>query len=71
MNWPWPTPTRRDIGGILLGILLVGGVLLAAVLAPQSVRVTNTGFGPEWDCVHPGAGGAVCIKRPVETNNSN
>jgi hypothetical protein len=71
MNWPWPTPTRRDIAGVLLGILIVGAVLLAAALAPKNAAKTNGGFGPEWDCVRPGAGGAVCIKQPVRTNNLN
>jgi hypothetical protein len=61
MNWPYLT--RRDIGGILLAIVILGVALLASVFGPQITARMNYGHGPEWNCSFPGKGDAVCVKR--------
>jgi hypothetical protein len=52
----------------ILGILLFCGWLML----PNSIRGSNWGFGPEWDCSNPGKGsGPVCIKHPAKAGNLN
>jgi hypothetical protein len=67
MYWRLRTLPPRDIGGILLAIVLLAALALFFLLFPNLSQQTNNGFGPEWDCTNPGQGGPVCIKKqPIE-----
>jgi hypothetical protein len=67
VNWPWPPPRRADVVSILVLTLAAIAVIAAIFVlnkSPRSDRMTNWGFGPDWQCTHPGKGDPVCIKKP-------
>jgi hypothetical protein len=55
--------SRAEVLGILFAIGILVVVACAWWLLPTSIKTTNFGFGPEWDCVSPGKGGPICVKR--------
>jgi hypothetical protein len=56
--------TVRDIGGIILLVVLMGALIFASIVGPSLRWKMNYGFGPEWDCYTPGPTSALsCIKR--------
>ena len=59
----WPNFTRKDIGGILLALILIGGLVFTKIAFPDLMQRTNWGFGTAWDCISPGEGGPVCVKK--------
>src|SRR5262245_42573825 len=64
-----PVTMRRELGAILLVavfllVALVGGLYFHG-------RQATSGFGPDWDCVNPGTGEPVCIKRPAGRSNQD
>jgi hypothetical protein len=61
MVWPYLL-TRRDLVGAACALALLAVIIFASFVRPMGLAKTNYGFGPEWDCVYPGQGGAVCIK---------
>ena len=65
----WPYLTRRDIAGVGLVILLLGGLAIAFLLRPQFFLQANHGFGPDWDCTYPGKGEPICVKRVAPAKN--
>lgn len=54
---------RADVFGILWAAGILAALACGWLLLPASTKATNFGFGAEWDCVGPGKGGPVCIKR--------
>jgi len=54
--------TRKDIAAILLLVAVAGGWLFVHVAAPK-LSLSNSGFGPNWECTNPGEGESVCIKK--------
>jgi hypothetical protein len=70
MNWPY---LKRNIAGIVLLIVTVGGLLFFWVINPDLFRKNYgspgymNGFGPEWDCL----GSRICFKRPMKSDKSN
>jgi len=54
-------PQRGDVRAIVLALSILGALL---VTGAGWIKV-NHGFGPDWDCVNPGSGGAVCTKKPL------
>jgi hypothetical protein len=55
----------RDIPGLVLVAIILGGFLYVAV-HPQYANLLRRGnnFGPEWQCTQPGrAGSSFCIKK--------
>jgi hypothetical protein len=72
MNWPY---LKRNIAGIVLLIVTVGGLLFFWVINPDLFRKdhgsgpgANRGFGPEWDCLSQAP---FCIKRAMRPDKSN
>ena len=60
----WIPPSRGDVVGIVLGVLLVLLIVLYAVSGPLGLRTrTNYGFGPEWNCTSLGRGEPLCVKK--------
>jgi len=60
MNWrPW---TWKDVAGILVVILFVGGVFCLDAFYP--LRKLNSGFGPEWNCGGVSGSAQACTKKP-------
>jgi hypothetical protein len=58
----WRLWTWKDIAGVALGTLLVGGMIYWGLFVPHTN--TNFGFGPEWDCRLPAPGyDPVCVKK--------
>ena len=53
----------REVGVILLVILVSAAALAGTAYMQASGRATNWGFGPEWRCSWPGKGGPVCVRR--------
>jgi hypothetical protein len=53
---------RADVFGILLAMVVLVVAACGWWLAPASIKKTNFGFGPEWDCASPGKGGPICVK---------
>ena len=62
MRRPYWHPTRADIMGILLALILV--CVCAFVYVRYPVFRQPTGFGPDWDCQSMAKGDPVCIKKP-------
>jgi hypothetical protein len=64
----WRLLTRRDILGLGVAAVIVGGVLYILVVLPHLSRPTksNYGFGPDWTCTDPGHGDPVCVKKPAK-----
>lgn len=56
----------REIAGIAIMISLVATALAVSLFYHRQ----NFGFGPEWDCNNPGAGGPVCVKK-TDTEGQN
>ncbi|MBV8836538.1 MAG: hypothetical protein JO000_08370 [Alphaproteobacteria bacterium] len=52
-------PQRGDLRAIVLALAIIVALL---VTGARWIKV-NHGFGLDWDCVNPGSGGAVCIKK--------
>jgi len=68
MQWPWPTPSRKDAVAVVLLIAVVAVVAFAAIKYPLGGRAT--GFGPDWDCTHVGQGDPVCVRKPAATSGN-
>lgn len=69
MNWPY---LKRNIPGIAMLIVAVGGLLFLWMINPDLFRKNYSsgyrlGFGPEWDCI----GSSFCVKRPMKSDKSN
>jgi hypothetical protein len=52
-----------DIAAILVGAVLLGLTVFAAVAYTGWRTRPNFGFGPEWECTYAGQGDPVCIRR--------
>jgi hypothetical protein len=65
----WPFPTWREIAGMALVILLLGGLATAFLLRQDLFLHANRGFGPDWDCTYPGYGEPICVKRVAPAKN--
>ena len=62
MNWRlW---TTKDVTGVLIIALLVGGMFFVAIWHPHWRR--NFGFGRDWQCVTTAPTEPVCMKKPAE-----
>jgi hypothetical protein len=58
----WRMLERRDI----MAILLLAVFLAAAAVAVAYVGIPgNAGLGPDWDCINPGNGDPVCVRKPA------
>jgi hypothetical protein len=66
----WRLLTRRDVLGILAAVAILAVLAFAYVAFPISGAGSHWGFGPDWDCTHPGEGDPICIKKmPSGTAN--
>jgi hypothetical protein len=64
MKFTRPIGYNLQRGDILAAFLAL--VILGALLVVSTGWVTlNDGFGPDWNCTHPGSGDPVCIKKPT------
>jgi len=61
----WRLMAWRDWAAIAVAVAIVGTVLVALVAFPNGFRHSNWGFGPGWECSHPGDGDPVCVKKPA------
>ena len=59
-----PPLLRGDLAAIVLGLVLLGLGAFVIVGRASSGKRMNFGFGPGWDCAHPGDGDPVCVKKP-------
>ena len=60
----WRTLRRGDVVAIFLLAAFMGALVIAAVVKlPSFTRTGNLGFGPDWECVYPGKGEPVCVKK--------
>ncbi len=63
----WRLPTWKDLAGLALVVLLIGGLLAAFVGMPGFQNLNRSGvnsaFGPEWHCAYSGKGDPVCVKK--------
>jgi hypothetical protein len=70
MWWFHNTFRSNDLKAIVLVAMLVAAVAFAWIKFGSSAGTVtnNNGFGPGWNCVNPGEGDAVCIKKvkPVQ-----
>jgi len=58
--------TRGNIAGVFLLSLFVAVIYFVWDVAPDAGRLTNYGFGPEWDCSHVrGTSALTCVRRPA------
>jgi hypothetical protein len=64
----WHALGRGDVVAISL---LAAFLVVAAVAFVQFPILGNLGFGPgfgpDWECAHPGKGEPVCVKKPAPT----
>jgi len=63
MRWPRWYPTRVDILGLLVALVVVGLFAIVVVRFPYLQRAT--GLGPDWDCNAMPKGEPACIKKPA------
>jgi hypothetical protein len=62
----WHALRRGDVVAIFLLAAFMGLLVIAAVVKlPGFTRTGNLGFGPDWECVYPGKGEPVCVKKPA------
>jgi hypothetical protein len=63
----WRMLTWKDIAGLSIGALVVGGLLVLLVEYPTfhrpAAKGTDVGFGPGWECTYPGKGDPICVKK--------
>ncbi len=62
MRWPQRYPTRSDIIGVLLTLVVL--FLFAFVVVRFPYFHQATGFGPNWDCKIMPKGDPICVKKP-------
>ena len=63
MRWPQWYPTRADVVGVLL-VLIIACLFAFSVIRFPNFQQPNTGFGPDWDCTFVPKGEPICIKKP-------
>ena len=55
--------------GTVMSVLVLAAFLVALFFAYARFSTPgpagNWGFGPDWECSHPGKGDPVCVKRPA------
>ena len=59
----WASSVRGNLIAIVLA-LAIGGIL--AFVSARYVdlgRVSNYGFGPDWQCTRVGKGDPICVRR--------
>jgi hypothetical protein len=61
----WRTFRRGDVVAVFLLAAIMGILVIAVVKFPNFSRMGNRGFGPEWECVYPGKGEPICVKKPA------
>ncbi len=61
-----------DVRAIVLLVAILAALIFGVVeiRSPIIGKPTSWGFGPEWDCVNPGKGDPVCVKK-VEPKPAN
>lgn len=62
----WHDLTRRDLFGILIGMVVTIIVLGGWYVLSGPWSRSNMAFGPDWECSNPYGAGPVCIRKPSE-----
>jgi hypothetical protein len=60
----WHTLRRGDVVAIFLLASIMGIAVILVVKFPN-FPTGNWRFGPEWECIYPGKGEPVCVKKPA------
>lgn len=63
MFWRFMAP--RDLAAILLGVAILVLLGFMYIVPAERRHEANDGFGPEWECTHPGRGEPVCVKKDL------
>jgi hypothetical protein len=64
MKWLQWYPTRRDVMGVVLAVVIVCVFAFVMIRLPDiQQRGANAGFGPDWECTPVPQGDPVCIKK--------
>jgi hypothetical protein len=61
--WWLHTFRSKDVKAIVLAIALLTVLAIAWIKFGSSGGTANNGFGTDWNCVNPGEGDAVCVKK--------
>ena len=58
----WRTLRRGDV----VAIFLLAAILIVVAVAFVHFPILGSrGFGQDWECVYPGKGEPVCVKKPA------
>jgi hypothetical protein len=63
MRWPWLPPSRGDLAAIALAVVIAIALVLGVVKVGGFRRISNWGFGPDWNCIGVPQSDPVCFKR--------
>ncbi len=61
----WLALNRGEFRAIVLGVALVAGFLVIAIVSRGFFIGRSAGFGPEWDCTRVPNSEPVCVKKPA------
>jgi hypothetical protein len=60
----WLHTLRKDVKAIVLAVALVAALAIAWIkFGSSGGTAVKNNFGPDWNCVNPGEGDSVCIKK--------
>ncbi len=62
MQWPWFPPNWGDIIAIVLGVAIAIALILSVTVGPHFRPNSNSGFGPQWNCIHIPQSDPICFK---------